>query len=94
MAHPDIRAKLIETGNRMIREMTINEFYWGVGYDLSGENHIGKILCDVREKIKSDMIDNLIKENQGKRVYVIGHNNPDCDSSCKTCWSVRQKDNC
>ena len=80
MAHPDIRAKLIETGNRMIREMTINEFYWGVGYDLSGENHIGKILCDVREKIKSDMIDNLIKENQGKRVYVIGHNNPDCDS--------------
>ena len=36
MAHPDIRTKLIETGNKMIREITINEFYWGAGYDLSG----------------------------------------------------------
>ena len=56
MAHPDIRTKLIETGNKMIREMTINEFYWGVGYDLLGENHIGKILCDVREKINNGVI--------------------------------------
>ena len=50
----DIQEKLLETGNEEIREMTIDEYYWGVGKDQSGENHIGRILMRVRDKIKEE----------------------------------------
>lgn len=52
--NPDIAKKLIETGNEEIREMTIKESYWGVGPNLDGENHMGKILMRVREEIKKE----------------------------------------
>lgn len=39
--NPDIRKKLIETGDEEIREMTDQESYWGVGPQLDGENHMG-----------------------------------------------------
>ena len=48
----DIRSKLIETRNKEIREMTTKESYWGIGPNLDGINHIGKILMRVRKKIK------------------------------------------
>ena len=50
--NPDIRKKLIETGDEEIREMTDQESYWGVGPQLNGENHMGEILMRVREELK------------------------------------------
>ncbi len=50
--NPDIRKKLIETGDEEIREMTDQESYWGVGPQLDGENHMGEILMRVREELK------------------------------------------
>ena len=76
----DIRAKLIETRNQEIREMTTKENYWGIGPNLDGENHIGKILMKVRDKVKEETINNIIDSCRGKKVYVIGHHNPDPDS--------------
>ena len=76
----DIRSKLIETRNEEIREMTTKESYWGVGPNLDGINHIGKILMRVRKKVKDDLIKEIIKKCQNKKVYVIGHNKPDTDA--------------
>ena len=76
----DIRTKLIETRNSLIREMTVKENYWGIGPELDGENHIGILLMQVREKIKEDLLDEIIKNCKNKKIYVIGHHNPDLDS--------------
>ena len=51
--NPDIRKKLIETGDEEIREMTDQDSYWGVGPQLDGENHMGEILMRVREELKN-----------------------------------------
>ena len=51
--NPDIRKKLIETGDEEIREMTDQESYWGVGPQLDGENHMDEILMRVREELKN-----------------------------------------
>ncbi len=75
-----IAYKLIETRNRDIAEATVNEYYWGIGKDKSGENVIGDILVKVREKIKKEILANIINNSQGKEIYVLGHNNPDADS--------------
>ncbi|MBQ8535020.1 MAG: DUF1768 domain-containing protein [Bacilli bacterium] len=76
----DIRSKLIETGDSLIREMTVKESYWGVGPNLDGENHIGFLLMKVRDKIKEEVLNNIISNCKDKKVYIIGHHNPDCDS--------------
>ena len=76
----DIRAKLIETRNEEIREMTTKENYWGVGPNLDGENHIGKILMKVRKQVKKEVLENIIDSCRDKKVYVVGHHNPDPDS--------------
>ena len=76
----DIRAKLIETRNEPIREMTVKESYWGIGPNLDGENHIGILLMQVRENIKKDLLNSIIEKCKNKKVYIIGHHNPDLDS--------------
>ena len=76
----DIRSKLIETGNKLIREMTVKESYWGIGPNLDGDNHIGHLLAKVREQVKEDVLNNIINNCKNKKVYILGHNNPDCDS--------------
>ena len=76
----DIRSKLIETGDKLIREMTVKESYWGIGPNLDGENHIGHLLMKVREQVKLDVLETIIKNCSDKTVYILGHNNPDCDS--------------
>ena len=77
----DIAYKLIETRNKHIVEATVDEYYWGIGKDKSGENHIGGILVKVRERIKREILDSIInKAKELDEVYVIGHFNPDADS--------------
>lgn len=76
----DLRSKLIETGNKAIREMSVKESYWGVGPNLDGKNHMGQLLMKVREQVKEDVLDNIISNAKGRKVYVLGHSNPDCDS--------------
>lgn len=76
----DIRSKLIETGDKLIREMTVKESYWGVGPNLDGDNHIGHLLMKVREQVKNDVLESIINNSKDKNVYILGHINPDCDS--------------
>ena len=76
----DITYKLIETRNKKIAEATIDEYYWGIGKDKSGKNVIGDILVKVRERIKREILDNIIMNCKGKELFVLGHKNPDADS--------------
>ena len=76
----DIRSKLIETHNQEIREMSVKESFWGVGPELDGENHIGKILMNVRDEVKKDLLDSILCQCKDKTIYVIGHAKSDVDS--------------
>ena len=80
----DIRSRLIETRNEEIREMTVKESFWGVGPSLDGDNNIGKILMRVRDEVKEEVLEEIISKCKNKKVYVIGHFNPDPDSIFST----------
>ncbi len=51
LAHPDIQAILLGTGDRVIVEDSPTDYYWGCGGDGTGQNHLGKILMSVRSEI-------------------------------------------
>jgi ribA/ribD-fused uncharacterized protein len=51
--HPDIAALLLATGESPIVERTENDSYWGDGGDGSGRNMLGRILMDVRTRLRS-----------------------------------------
>lgn len=77
----DIAYKLIATGNESIAEATVDEYYWGIGKDKSGENHIGKIIEHVRSQLKKEIISNIILKCQNSEVvYVIGPKNSNADA--------------
>lgn len=76
----EILYKLIETRTYKIFEDTLDEYYWGIGTLKTGENNIGKILESVRDQLRIELRDDIIKKLKGKEVYVIGHKNPDADA--------------
>ncbi len=55
MTHPEIRAILLETGDQMIIENSPNDCFWGCGVDRDGENHLGRILMQVRSELRDDL---------------------------------------
>lgn len=50
-AHPQVAEALLATGNTPLANNRFGEYYWGVGRDGRGENHYGKILQNVRERL-------------------------------------------
>jgi len=50
----EIKDILLSTGNEIIIEQTINDYYWGCGKDHSGKNKLALILMEVREFISSN----------------------------------------
>lgn len=69
----EIAYKLIATGNESIAEATIDEYYWGIGKDKTGENNIGKIIEKVRTKLKEEILSNILtKSKKAEVVYIIG----------------------
>ncbi|MEG4996746.1 MULTISPECIES: NADAR family protein [unclassified Microcoleus] len=51
LAHRDIQAILLGTGERVIVEDSPTDYYWGCGCEGTGQNHLGKILMSVRHEI-------------------------------------------
>lgn len=49
----DIRAVLLCTGDALLVEDSPTDSYWGCGADRKGENMLGKILMEVREKLRT-----------------------------------------
>ena len=50
--HDDLRELLLSTGDAKIVEHTERDDYWGDGGDGRGKNMLGRILMDVREKLR------------------------------------------
>jgi ribA/ribD-fused uncharacterized protein len=51
--HDDLRDILLSTADAKIVEHTANDSYWGDGGDGSGRNMLGRILAEVREKLRN-----------------------------------------
>ena len=50
--HPEAADALIKTGSKSIVENSQYDYYWGCGRDARGKNTYGKILMEVRDKLK------------------------------------------
>ena len=54
LTHPDVAQALLETEQQKIVENSQYDYYWGCGRDGRGHNTYGKILMDVRKKLRED----------------------------------------
>jgi len=52
-AHPDLRQKLLDTGDAYLEESnTWGDRWWGV-CDGKGQNHLGRLLMKIRNEVRS-----------------------------------------
>ncbi len=51
--HKEVRQQLLDTGTEEIVENAQGDYYWGCGADGTGQNKLGKILMDVRDKLRA-----------------------------------------
>jgi ADP-ribosyl-[dinitrogen reductase] hydrolase len=64
LKHPDLKAKLLNTGERSLVEDSPVDSYWGCGEDGYGKNMLGQILTETREILRTNIdrvYDNLEK---------------------------------
>lgn len=54
LQHPDLRAKLMATGDEEIVEQSPIDSYWGEGPDGKGQNRLGKTLMRIRDELKGE----------------------------------------
>jgi ribA/ribD-fused uncharacterized protein len=52
--HEELRVLLLSTGSAKLVEHTANDAYWGDGGDGSGRNMLGRILMEMREKLRAE----------------------------------------
>jgi N-glycosidase YbiA len=55
-AHEVLRGLLLSTGDEKIVEDAQRDDFWGCGADGSGQNWLGRILMEVREKIRANRV--------------------------------------
>lgn len=49
--NPDLREKLLNTGDAILHENSPRDKYWGV----RGQDRLGKLLMELREKLKEEL---------------------------------------
>lgn len=54
--HPEIAERLLATGETKLVENTQYDYFWGCGRDLRGHNTYGKVLMDVRSKLREENV--------------------------------------
>jgi hypothetical protein len=52
--HPQLKKKLIETGDKEIIEDSPYDSYWGIGKDKTGKNRLGSLLMELRTELLKD----------------------------------------
>ena len=55
--YPEIAENLLETGEQLLVENSQFDYFWGCGRDRRGENHYGKVLMNVRNKLREEQSD-------------------------------------
>ena len=54
--YAELRDLLLATGDQDIVEKTTRDYYWGCGTDGTGKNMLGKILMEVRAKLRDSNV--------------------------------------
>lgn len=52
--HPELAQKLLDTGEQRLVENNAYDHYWGCGRDRRGENVYGRVLMNVRNKLREE----------------------------------------
>ncbi|TGN39212.1 NADAR family protein [Marinobacter confluentis] len=52
--HPDLAKALLGTGDQKIVENSNFDYFWGCGRDRRGENRYGRVLMNVRAKLREE----------------------------------------
>lgn len=55
--HPEIKAKLLETGDDPLAEASPFDYVWGTGKDGTGQNWLGKLWVELRESLTNQKRD-------------------------------------
>lgn len=78
MQNQEVKDALLATGNKLLVEDSIDDYYWGQGKDGSGRNQLGKTLMDVREQLRrgqltqeEDKREFEAKQTQSSEVFAI-----------------------
>ena len=50
--HADLRKMLLDTGDKVLHENSMVDYYWGIGEDGSGLSMLGKELMALREELR------------------------------------------
>jgi len=53
-SYSNISQKLLDTDGKKLVENSQYDYFWGCGRDRRGENHYGKVLMNVRNKLKEE----------------------------------------
>lgn len=53
-AHPELKAKLLATGDAVLIEASPTDYYWGEGAAKIGRNKLGVLLMERREELKKE----------------------------------------
>jgi ribA/ribD-fused uncharacterized protein len=54
LAHPELAALLLATGERALIESAPSDYYWGCGQTGTGKNRLGSLLMELRAALKAD----------------------------------------
>jgi N-glycosidase YbiA len=60
--HLSIQQILIETENAEIIEDSPGDYFWGCGIEGNGANHLGRILMQVRDRLKIDSVKRRLRQ--------------------------------
>lgn len=52
--HPAVAQELLDTGDQKIVENSNFDYFWGCGRDRRGDNRYGKVLMNVRAKLRQE----------------------------------------
>lgn len=59
MQHKDLRDLLLSTGDKVLHENSMVDYYWGIGEDKTGLSMLGKELMALREELRVYMASEL-----------------------------------
>ncbi len=52
--HDALRTLLLATGDENLAEAALNDYYWGIGADGTGENRLGLLLMKIRAELRHE----------------------------------------